>query len=228
MQPKSPEQLDLGQAWPLGLISDKIDFGAASLRRAINGIDGHLSRRQKVEAFSHDERCILRYAPTVAMRSFRLSDGFEVKAGDLVVDLHCWNERVPAMPKGGPDLVWAQRASAGLKRSLRLLATAMVTRPELQDAKACRAKVNFVGQGGSNESVSRIIHRLGFEDVDEGSGSTPARIHDALENILIGLLVWAHNPEALRRDKMIRERRPVWSSRDRLLRLHGASKVDER
>lgn len=211
---------DLGQAAakPIG---GRVAYGAATLRRAISGIDHHLSRRHGVRAFSDDGTCILRFAPTAALRAVTLSDGAAIAAGDMVVDIHCWNERIPAMPKGGADLAWAYRVSARLKHSLRLLAQASVETPELRNARAYRARVNFVGRGCSNESVSRIIHRMGFEDVDEGVGSFQARIHDALENVLIGALVWTHNPEALKRDKMIRERRPVWSSRARLMDLHG-------
>ena len=98
----------------------------------------------------------------------------------------------------------------------------MVNDPRLAPAQACRAKVNFVGQGCSNESVSRIIHRLGYEDVDEGCKTIRAKAHDALENILISALVWTHNPEALKREKMIRERRPVWSSRAKMLLLYAS------
>ncbi len=197
-----------------------IGAGTATLRKAVRGLDEHLSRRENVQRFTDDPSCILRYALTTAPRTFALSDGTEVKAGDVVADIHCWNDRVASMPKGGPDLAWAQKTSTGLKRSLRLLAGALLTAPVLADVRACRAKVNFVGAGGSNASVSRIIHRMGFEDVDEGAR---ARVHDAFENVLIGLLVWTHNPEALRRDKLVRERRPVWSSRETLLRVHGRS-----
>ena len=202
-------------------ISGRGALGAAVLRRAISGVDHRLSRRHGVRAFSEDAICILRYAPTIATRAVTLSDGAAIAAGDAVVDIHCWNERIPAMPKGGADLAWAYRVSARLKQSLRLLAQASETHPDLRAARAYRARVNFVGRGCSNESVSRIIYRMGFEDVDEGVGTFPARIHDALENVLIGALVWTHNPEALKRDKMIRERRPVWSSRERLLAVHG-------
>jgi hypothetical protein len=37
---------------------------------------------------------------------------------------------------------------------------------------------------------------------------TPSGVRAAVENGPIGALVWTHNPEALRRDKPIRERRP--------------------
>jgi hypothetical protein len=192
------------------------------IRQIIGGIDDHLSHAHGVRTFSEDEQCILRFAPIRSRRDLCLSDGSKIVRGDLLIDLHCWNERVPLMPSSGPDLAWAQETSNRLRHTLRLLAAALVADSELQEARACRARVNFVGRGCSNESVSRIIRRLGFEDVDEGSGSIWARAHDHLENVLIAALVWTHNPEALRRDKMIRERRPVWASRSRLLQRHGS------
>ena len=127
------------------------------------------------------------------------------------------------MPKGGANLAWAQQVSTRLRFSLGLLAHAMVHDPRLSPAQACRAKVNFVGLGCSNESVSRIIHRLGYEDVDEGAKTMRVLAHDAFENILISALVWTHNPEALKREKMIRERRPVWSSRAKMLQLYRSA-----
>lgn len=197
-----------------------IDVGVA-VRRLIAGVDRRLSRHAQVRSFSDDPACMLRYASTAARRPVVLSDGARIAPGDLVVDIHCWNERVPAMPKGGADLAWALKASSRLRGSLRLLAASMLVNPTLMGARAVRARVNFVGVGGSNESVSRIIARLGFEDVDEGAGSLSMRFHDSLENVLISALVWTHNPEALRRSKLLRERRPVWTSRERLLKLHG-------
>ncbi len=195
----------------------------AVLRRAIGALDAYLSQQNGVAPFSDDAKCILRIAVVPAPRRVRLSDGAVIERSDPIADVHCWNERIPAMPKGGADLAWAQQASARLKYSLRLLARAMREDADLRLVKACRAKVNFVGLGCSNTSVTRIIERLGYEDVDEGTGSLRTRLHDALENILIGALVWTHNPEALRREKLLRERRPVWCSRAKMLGLHGST-----
>ena len=164
---------------------------------------------------------MLRIARTAATRAVRLSDGAEIRPGDLVLDVHCWNERIPPMPPGGADIAWARKTAGRLKSSLVLLAKAIETSPDLQGTRAVRAGVNFVGAGGSHTSVSRIIERMGFEDVDEGAGTLSRRIHDVCENILIAALVWTHNPAALRKDKFMRERRPVWCSRERLMRLHG-------
>ena len=183
----------------------------------------YLSQQHGVAPFSDDDRCILRVAVIPAGRAVRLSDGTAIAPSDPIADVHCWNERIPSMPKGGANLAWAQQTSTRLRYSLRLLAHAMVNDPRLSPTLACRAKVNFVGQGCSNESVTRIIHRLGYEDVDEGAKTMRVLAHDAFENILISALVWTHNPEALKREKMIRERRPVWSSRAKMLRLYRST-----
>ena len=196
-------------------------YGTAGLRRTIIALDDYLSRQNGVAPFSDDRNCILRIALVPARWHIRLSDGAEIQPGDMVADVHCWNERIPPIAKGGADLAWALKASVRLKYSLRLLAHALAIDPGLASVKACRAQVNFVGLGCSNSSVSRIVHRLGYEDVDEGAKTAGTLLHDGLENILISALVWTHNPEALRRDKMIRQRRPVWSSRARMLDLHG-------
>ena len=195
--------------------------GSDVLRRAISGIDGYLSYCCGVKPYSRDERCLLRYAAISSPGDYRLSDGTVLEAGDLVIDLHLWNEHIPPVPKAGPDLAWARLVSQWMKHSLVLLAGAMRTDPELRDARAIRAKTNFVGWGGQSESMSRLIARFGFEDVDEGLASMPERVHDAFENVLIGALTWTHNPEALRRDKLIRQRRPVWMSADTLQRRHS-------
>ena len=190
------------------------------LRRAISGIDDYLSYCCGVKPFSRDERCLLRYAAISSPGAFRLSDGTVLVPGDLVIDLHLWNEHIPPVPKHGPDLAWARLVAQWMKHSIALLAEAMATRPELRGAKAVRARTNFVGWGGHSESMSRLIERFGFEDVDEGAPSMTKRVHDAFENILIGALTWTHNPEALRCTKLIRQRRPVWMSAARLCDRH--------
>lgn len=196
--------------------------GTEAVRKAIARFDGYLSRCCGVKPFSPDERCLLRYAATSSPRGFGLSDGTVLRRGDLVIDLHLWNEHIPPEPKQGPDLAWARVVAQRMKRSLTLLAEAMNTRPEFEGAKAVRAKTNFVGWGGRSESLSRLIGRFGFEDVDEGVSSMPERVHDAFENILIGALTWTHNPEALRLETLIRQRRPVWMSAATLGTRHRA------
>ncbi len=194
--------------------------GSDLLRRAIGGFDGYLSLRCGVKTYSRDPRCLLRCATIPSAHAFTLSDGVALLPGDLVIDLHLWNEHIPPLPPSGPDLAWGRLVAAWMRHSLTLLVGALDAEPGLRHARAIRAKTNFVGLGERSESLSRLIARFGFEDVDEPS-SLPERVHDAFENVLIGALTWTHNPEALRRDRLIRQRRPVWMSVEALRRLHG-------
>lgn len=50
-----------------------------------------------------------------------------IESGALVADLHLWNEHIPPMPKGGPDLVWARQVSTQVRRSLDELARNLAT-----------------------------------------------------------------------------------------------------
>lgn len=220
LHPYAPE-VDAGAPPVPRKYAIKSAVGSDMLRRAISGIDDYLSHCCGVKPFSLDEHCLLRHAMMSSPGAYHLSDGTRLEPGDLVVDLHLWNEHIPPVPEQGPDMAWARLVAQMLKHSLHLLAETLEADPELRGAKAIRAKTNFVGWRDHSESMSRLIRRFGFEDVDEGAASVPVRVHDAFENILIGALTWTHNPEALRRNKLIRQRRPVWMSAGKLLDLHG-------
>lgn len=204
-------------AWANGAAS----ASATALRKAIASLDDHLSAHYGVAPYHTDSRCLFRLAVAFAESDLVLSDGQAIKAGAAIAELHLWNDHVPLLPRNGPDLTWGRLLSRRIRLSLRLLAIALETDPALRTIVACRAMTNFLGLHHTGESLTHLIRRLGFEEVDEGVASMPVRIHDAFENILIAALVWTHNPHALRRDKLIRQRRPVWISRQRLLLLHG-------
>jgi hypothetical protein len=199
-----------------------LSAGAGVLRRAILQLDDHLSHQHHVREFTTDQRCMLRYAPLASPTSVRLSDGVRIRPGELVLDLHLWNPHIPPVPEGGPNLAWARRTRARFHHSLEELARVVAEDPDLRQARACRARMNCVGQGYSGESLSHLIERFGFEDVDEGRASMQERIHNAFENILIAALIWTHNPEAVRPDKLLRKRRSVWMSRERLLQRYSS------
>jgi hypothetical protein len=104
--------------------------GAVSLRMArasgrvlVVQLDHLLRRVYGVSEFPNDARCILRVALARARSDLTLSDGQSIRRGDLVVELHLWNERVPQTPPAGADLAWGRAFHAGFLGSLRLLAT---------------------------------------------------------------------------------------------------------
>jgi len=42
-------------------------------------------------------------------RPLVLADGTCGRAGERFVDLHLWNEHIPAMPKEGASIAWARQ-----------------------------------------------------------------------------------------------------------------------
>jgi len=92
------------------------------LRAAIKGLDLILRLCYGIREYSRDPDCILRLGFSRSRRDLVLADGTRVTKGELVGDLHLWNERLPVMPPGGPGLRWAVEFQRKARRSLELLA----------------------------------------------------------------------------------------------------------
>ena len=198
------------------------------LDRVVFGIDGALRRWQSVVEFTHDPACILRIKFGRLDRDFVLSDGTAGHSGDRFIDLHLWNEQVPAMPKEGASIAWARQMSFCFQHSLRQLARYLASRPDLDDISLVRCTMEFGGRERDDQMV-RLIGRYGFELVP--SATTVTMGERALrfgENIHISLMVLARNAAALRRDTLRRGRTRVFMSRKVLERRYGggAGRVD--
>src|SRR5262249_4408083 len=103
------------------------------LEQLIFGLDGVLRRWQSVVEYTHDPACILRIKLGRLDQDFALSDGTVGHAGARFIDLHLWNEQVPAMPKEGASIAWARQMSLCFKHSLRQLARYLAARADLDN-----------------------------------------------------------------------------------------------
>jgi hypothetical protein len=81
------------------------------LDKLIFELDRVLRRWQSVVEFTHDPDCILRIRVGRLDRDFVLADGTAGRVGERFIDLHLWNEQVPAMPKEGASIAWARQMS---------------------------------------------------------------------------------------------------------------------
>ena len=103
-----------------------------------------------------------------------------------------------------------QRAIA---TSLHELASFLAARPEFNDVTVICAHAPS-GTKTQTEQLARIMARYGFEAiVQSGRMSIGERLHRFGENILISLIILAHNPGALRSDTLRRVRLPIYLSR---------------
>jgi len=200
------------------------------LEQLIFGLDGVLRRWQSVIEYTHDPACILRIKFGRLEQDFVLSDGTACHAGERFIDLHLWNEQVPAMPKEGASIAWARQMSLCFQHSLRQLARYLASRADLDDISLVRCTMEFGGRE-RNDQMVRLIRRYGFELVP--SATTVTMGERALrfgENIHISLMVLARNAAALRRDTLRRGRTRVFMSRKVLEQRYGrgAGSVDLR
>src|SRR4029450_8566664 len=111
----------------------------------ILGLDGLLRRWQSVIEYTHDPTCILRIKFGRLDQDFALSDGTVGHAGERFIDLHLWNEQVPAMPKEGASIAWAREMHVCFQHSLRQLARYLPVRPALADSCVVRCPLMFAG-----------------------------------------------------------------------------------
>ncbi|MGH6817742.1 MAG: YkoP family protein [Methylovirgula sp.] len=184
-------------------------------------LDRYLRLRQRVREYTSATTCILRIQLLSSAADVSLADGTRLRRGERFIDLHFWNEHVPAIPKRGPTLHWARQMNRCFAESLRELAAYLAARPEFDDVRAIRVNMSL-GPPARGDQIARIVARYGFERVAAPQPRTfVERMHRLGENILVSLLVLASNSGALKADTLRRGRMLAYLSRRSLERLHG-------
>jgi hypothetical protein len=183
------------------------------LGKALSLLDARLRRRGAVFEYTRNPACVFRIDINPTVRPLVLRDGTCVRAGARIARLHFWIEQVPLMPNSGPTIAWARQMQRAMALSLRELAGFLAARPDLDDVRVVCGLAPS-GTKTQSEQLARIMARYGFESLVE-SGRLPLgeRLHRLGENILISMVVLAHNPAALRPDTLKRVRLPIYLSR---------------
>ena len=183
------------------------------LVEALSAFDDWQRQRQAVFEYTHNSTCIFRLDIGRAPRALMLCDGTMVRAGDRVARLHFWNEQIPTLPADGATIAWARRMKQAIGDSLHELARYLKTHPDLADVAVICGDVPSATRSQSGQ-LARIMAYYGFETIPEtGLPSLGGRLHRFGENILISMIVLAHNAAALRSDTLARVRVPIFLSR---------------
>jgi hypothetical protein len=183
------------------------------LAEVLSAFDARQRRRQAVFEYSRNPACIFRLDIGPARRSFALSDGTRVDVGQRMARLHFWNEQIPKMPEDGATIGWARRMQRAIAISLFELARYLAERPDLADVAIICGDVPSATRSQSGQ-LARIMAYYGFETIIEPKRlPLGERLHRFGENILISLIVLAHNAGALRADTLSRVRVPIYLSR---------------
>jgi hypothetical protein len=183
------------------------------LAGALSAFDVRQRRRQAVFEYSRNPACIFRLDISRAPRLLVLRDGTGVGAGGRLARLHFWNEQIPPLPGDGATIAWARRMQRAIAISLDELARYLAEQPGLADVAIVCADVPSATRSQSGQ-LARIMAYYGFETIAEPEHlSFGERLHRLGENILISLIVLAHNAGALRPDTLSRVRVPIYLSR---------------
>jgi hypothetical protein len=193
------------------------------LQKAIRGVDVLLQHTKHIQAFTDDEKCILRISIGESRQEVTLSDGTRVHKGDPIGEIHLWNERIPQIPPEGPDLSWALAFQRQGVYSFRLLATYIEKSPEFDNICAFTGEISFGGAYDPAHSVV-LARRWGFDVLNQdGSNRLFTHFGDFWENLYAMFLIWVFNPGSVENGKLWKMRRDqLWMSRQVLLGKYGS------
>ncbi len=186
-------------------------------------LDRHLQRRHDVLEYSSNPLCIFRIEICRSQHDLVFRDGGRLHAGQRIARLHFWNEHVPSLQHGETAVRWGLEFHRRIALSLTELARSVMSRPDLADVMAVCADVTSAVKQQSGQ-IAHIMARYGFETLAEPEPVTFAeRLRRLGENILISMLVFAQNAEALRSDTLRRVRVPIYLSRRGLEQRFGGA-----
>ena len=185
----------------------------AWVEHAVFGFDRWLRQRQGVYEYSDDPLCMFRVQRGQADCNVCLSDGTRVRKGDPVLNLHLWNEHVPAIGPKGISMNWAREMTRRVELSMCALARHLKWTRGLDDIVAIRGDMRL-GTAQQSDQLARVASHYGFEPAGPGHAVFgPGMLKLLAENIFICFLVLATNPAALRFPVLRRSHKLVYLSR---------------
>jgi ceramide glucosyltransferase len=181
---------------------------------AVRALDATIRRAGGFIEFDDEPDGLFRIKLARAHAQLTFTDGTRLVPGDVMGELHWRNEVIPQMDDQGIDLGWGLTFSRRLHRSFAALARSVRSDPRLEDLAAVRGNL-YLSAVHSPEAVSRVLARLGFEDV-AAAGDGP------LEQVRRGyatLLLRTFHPAASNGRRL--RRHLIWMSRAALLERYG-------
>ncbi len=214
-----------GPPGPLGPARELLERAA---RVGIIVLDRLLARLYRIKSVSDDPRHFLRVSnrPSTVRDTVHLDEGLRLRPGDLVVQIHFANARLPKFGPVGPDLAWARRFESGLRDSLSLLASVLTEEPNWKRFAAIHGTLGFL-PAGDVTLRRRLADRFGFVLVLRSTPGGRWWRSSFWTAFYSRLLMWAYNPGG-RKDRW-RETAlvDIWMSREKLLSLYGSGKSAE-
>jgi hypothetical protein len=188
-------------------------------------LDDWLRKWQHVYEYSDHPACLFRIQRADAEVDVKLAEGVSVRRGDPILNLHLWNEHLPALDPGRPDFPWARLIGREIATSLERLAAHMAQDSSYDDIVALRAEMRF-GAAEQNMRIVRLSARYGFESVTTPDGEKVGAVRELGENALVLMLILAANPGAARFSALKHDSALIYMSRVTLDRYYLPRSTD--
>jgi hypothetical protein len=187
-------------------------------RYLVRKLDDVIRKSIRVFEFNQEADCLLRLQVSRAPHGLQLPDG-AVEAGEAVLLIHLWNERLPSISPEGPDLAWGRRFFHLFSHSLRLAAGYLQETAGLGTIRAVGG-VTILLTAGPHGTGSRFMQGMGFTIFPYSSPL--GRFGEFWENFYSWLIIWTYNPGRLPdRSLLGLQRWEMWISRAAFLSRSG-------
>lgn len=208
---KARAWLSKGRAHATSVLASSSELLAHAARR----LDAHLRRKQGIFEFCDNLDCLLRVAMHRTEKNLVLTDAIHLRPGEIIAELHLWNEHIPRIPGAGPNLSWAVLTQRRMRQSLALLAAQIRSDPRLYQVRVFHARALF-GNGKSQARMERFAKLYGFE---LARAPLPgSRLRNLGECLHHWAMIRAFNPGALAGLRLTNMAcHQLWISRDALL-----------
>ncbi|WP_263356683.1 YkoP family protein [Acidicapsa ligni] len=190
-------------------------YGREAVVLGVRIIDFLLRFCTGIREFSKRSDCILRVSVSRCPSEVVLPDARVITQGARLLELHFWNEHLIHCLGPHELFGWGFCLQRRIRFSLMLLADWAMADGDLADFEGVHASLTV-----SLDRVERVFRELGFT-IEYPKRTAPQRIHDFLDNVLVGGLMWAFHPYGARKGKRVPRRTELWISRSDFLRIYG-------
>jgi hypothetical protein len=195
----------------------RMETVARLCRGVIFFFDRLLQRAYGVFEFDRHPDCILRISVDKAEDDRVLPDGTRLEAGDRVVEIHFWNERLAEIEEArAPGTPWVDCLENGLRLSIGRLTRYLEQNDSQGKVVACRGEISLAHP----ERFYDRLHGLGLTIIPMPAESRFERFRQKLENLYARVLAGIVHP--VRHGPHGRQRMEVWISRQVMRQMYGS------
>lgn len=188
-----------------------------SVRALIRLVDLLPRRVQGIVEFSDQTDCLLRIRKIQLRSSVALPNGTRLHRGEAVIDLHFWNEHLPA---NRSVIRCGVALHTQLQNSFTLLAETISGQPQFSDVAALHGRIAFLKENSRRCKYVRLAQRYGFL-IDVPKLSPWECFHNSSEKLWLRALLWTFNPPLQRSPAISPMRLHFWMPRSDLLKRYS-------